>query len=242
MRVLVVGASGETGRLLVEKLLHCEHEVKIIVRSKDKLSEFIKKHKKISIITANILDLSDDDLVTHVKDCNAIASCLGHNLSLKGMYGKPRRLVLDATKRLCHAIKINKPTSRVKYILMNTAGNSNRDLSEKISFSEKCVIGLLRLLLPPLVDNEEAADFLRTYIAQKDNDIEWVAVRPDSLKDETEVTPYEIHPSPIRSALFDPGAVSRVNVASFMAKLITDEKVWGKWKGQMPVIYKKEKI
>ena len=49
---------------------------------------------------------------------------------------------------------------------MNTTGNRNRDLPEPISFAQKCVIGLLRLLLPPHVDNEKAADFLRTEIAQ----------------------------------------------------------------------------
>ncbi|MAX09624.1 MAG: NAD-dependent epimerase, partial [Candidatus Marinimicrobia bacterium] len=31
---------------------------------------------------------------------------------------------------------------------------------------------------------------------------------------------------------------SRVNVAAFMNKLITDQNLWEKWKGQMPVIYK----
>ena len=88
---------------------------------------------------------------------------------------------------------------------------------------------------------EEAADFLRTKIGQDDNIIEWVAVRPDGLVDEEEVTEYEIHPSPTRSAIFNDGKVSRVNVAAFMNKLITDQNLWEKWKGQMPVIYNKEK-
>ncbi|WP_262887982.1 SDR family oxidoreductase [Draconibacterium halophilum] len=68
----------------------------------------------------------------------------------------------------------------------------------------------------------------------------WTAVRPDDLIDENEVTPYEIHPSPTRSALFNAGKVSRINVAHFMAELITDNDTWNKWKGQMPVIYSVE--
>ncbi len=240
MTVLVVGASGATGRLLVEHLLNCGQEVKIIVRSKNNLPESIKSHKNVSIIQASILDLSDAELNKYVKECNAIASCLGHNMSFKGIYGKSRRLVTDATRKLCNAIKAGEPKSIVKYLLMNTTGNRNRDLSEKISFGQKCVIWLLRLLLPPHIDNEEAADFLRTKIGQDDNIIEWVAVRPDGLIDEEEVTEYEIHPSPTRSAIFDAGTVSRVNVGVFMAKLITDHDLWMKWKGQMPVIYSKE--
>jgi hypothetical protein len=120
---------------------------------------------------------------------------------------------------------------------MNTAGNSNRDLNEMVSFGERFVIGLLRLLVPPHVDNEQAADYLRTQIGQDDGTIEWAAVRPDSLLDRDQVSEYEVHPSPIRSAIFDPGSTSRINVAHFMARLIAEENAWAKWKGQMPVIY-----
>jgi hypothetical protein len=41
------------------------------------------------------------------------------------------------------------------------------------------------------------------------------------------------------SALFDPGKSSRINVGHFMAGLMTDDALWHKWKGQMPVIYNK---
>ena len=239
MTTLIVGASGATGRLLVEQLLQRGHDVKIIVRTTNSFPESIKNNKNVSVIQASILDLGDAEMTQHVKGCNSIASCLGHNMSFKGIYGKPHRLVTDATRRLCRAIKENDPKASVKFVLMNTTGNSNRDLSEKISFGQKCVIWLLRLLLPPHIDNEQAADFLRTEIGQNDKIIEWVAVRPDGLVDESEVTEYEIHPSPTRSAIFDADTVSRINVGSFMAELITDQDVWMKWKGQMPVIYSK---
>ena len=239
MTTLVVGASGATGRLLVEQLLNRGQSVKIIVRVLDTLPETIKNHDNASVVQASVLDISDEEMVKHVKGCDAVASCLGHNMSFKGVYGQPRRLVTDATRRLCNAIKANKAETPVKFVLMNTTGNSNRDLYEKISFGQKCVIWLMRLLLPPHVDNEKAADFLRTEIGQNDRAIEWVAVRPDGLINESEVTDYEVHPSPIRSAIFDAGTISRINVGHFMAELITDNDTWSKWKGQMPVIYSK---
>lgn len=61
------------------------------------------------------------EMTRHVKGCEAVASCLGHNMSIKGIYGHPRRLVTDATRRLCNAIKANKPVEPVKLVLMNTA-------------------------------------------------------------------------------------------------------------------------
>ena len=241
MTILVVGASGATGRLLVEHLLNRGHSVKIIVRSPDSVPANVKNHENLSITHHSVLELSDAELTQQVNDCDAVTSCLGHHLSLKGIYGQPRRLVTEATHRLCSAIKKNKPTKPVKFVLMNTAGNSNRDLPEPISFPQKCVIGLLRLLLPPHVDNEQAADYLRTQVIKKDGVIEWVAVRPDGLINEDQVTEYEVHPSPTRSAIFHAGKVSRINVAHFMADLITEPETWDMWKGQMPVIYNREK-
>jgi nucleoside-diphosphate-sugar epimerase len=239
MTTLVVGASGATGRLLVGHLLNRGQKVRIIVRSPSKLPEFFQNNDNLSVIHASVLDLSDSEMTRHVNGCEAVASCLGHNMSIKGIYGHPRRLVTEAARRLCNAIKANKPVEPVKFVLMNTTGNSNRDLSERISFGQKCVIWLLRLLLPPHVDNEKAADYLRTEVGQNDGVIEWAAVRPDNLIDAGEVTGYEVHSSPIRSAIFDAGTTSRINVGSFMADLITDHDTWNKWKGQMPVIYNK---
>ncbi len=239
MNILIVGASGATGRLLTEELLNRGQFVKVIVRSPDKLPTAMRNHDNLSVIQASVLDLSDAELAQHVKGCDAVASCLGHNITFKGLFGHPRRLVTDATRRLCHAIKTNKPEGQTKFVLMNTTGNRNRDLNESISFAQKSVLGLLRLLLPPQADNEQAADYLRSKIGQNDELIEWTAVRPDGLTNEDEVTAYEVHPSPIRSAVFDPGKTSRINVGHFMADLITEDGIWQKWKGQMPVIYNK---
>ena len=238
MTVLVVGASGATGRLLVEGLLNRGETVRVIVRSADNLTELAKNHHNLTVVQASLLELSDSDLAEQVSGCDAIASCLGHNLTLKGMFGKPRRLVTDATRRLCQAVKAGRPEKPVRFVLMNTTGNSNRDLNEPISFAQRCVMALIRLLLPPHVDNEKAADYLRTHIGQTNQQIEWAAVRPDGLIDETTVSDYEVHPSPIRSAIFDAGSTSRINVAHFMAELITDD-IWEKWQGKMPVIYNK---
>jgi putative NADH-flavin reductase len=240
MTTLVVGASGATGRLLVEQLCNREQNVRVIVRSPNKLPETLRNHDNVTVIDASILELSDVELSQHVSGCVAVASCLGHNISLKGIFGQPRRLVTNATRRLCHAIKTNKSDKPTKFVLMNTAGNSNRDLNEPISFSQQCVMGLIRLLLPPHVDNEQAADYLRTKIGQNNESIEWAVVRPDNLIDEDRVTQYEVYASPTRSAIFDAGATSRINVAHFMAKLIASEDAWNKWKGKMPVIYNKE--
>ncbi|WP_242082923.1 NAD(P)-dependent oxidoreductase [Aestuariivivens sediminis] len=239
MLVLVVGASGATGRHLVNQLLLKGNQVRIIVRSKAHLPKSWKANTHLEIITTSILELTENQLITYTSDCDAIVSCLGHNVTFKGIYGKPRKLVTEATKRLCNAVQTHELKSPIKFVLMNSSGNSNRDLNEPMSLAQKGVIGLLRLLLPPHIDNEQAADYLRTQIGQNNRHIEWVAVRPDSLINEDDLTEYESYASPIRSAIFNAGKISRINVGHFMAELINDNNLWNTWKGQMPVLYSK---
>ena len=131
MSILVVGATGATGRLLVKKLLNHGETVKVIVRSRESLPASISQHERLFITQASLLDMTDSELQAHVQGCQAVASCLGHNLTFKGIFGHPRRLVTDSAKRLCQAIEKSKPAQPVKYILMNTTGNQNKQAGEK---------------------------------------------------------------------------------------------------------------
>lgn len=237
MTILVVGASGATGRLLVEQLLDQGECVKIIVRCIDSFPDVLKRHERLTITEASLLDMTDAQLLAQVRGCHAVVSCLGHNLTFEGMFGHPRRLVTNSVQRLCQAIEKTKAKAPIKYILMNTTGNQNKQAEESISTTQSIVIGLIRHFLPPHADNEEAATYLQSNFGASQTAIEWTAVRPDSLTDEVSVTEYKTHPSPTRSAIFDAGKTSRINVAHFISQLIIDDHTWGKWKGQMPVVY-----
>jgi nucleoside-diphosphate-sugar epimerase len=236
-KILVVGASGATGKLLVADLLKRDTEVTAIVRASSSLKSTFENHSNYHEVSASITEMPDNALSPLLKDCEVVLSCLGHNLNLHGLFGEPRRLVKNTIEKVCRVIESLEPDKQVKVILMNTTGNSNRDIPEKPPLSQRFVISILRLLLPPHVDNEEAADFLRTYVGQSHLYIEWVAVRPDGLTDDVEVSGYKVHQSPIRNVIFDAGSSSRINVANFMANLATDSELWNAWRGKMPVIY-----
>ncbi len=236
-KVLVIGASGATGRLLVEILLQKGVEVIAIVRNANSLTNIDSSHSGLQIVEADISEISESDLVQHLRECEAVLSCLGHNLTFKGMFGHPKRLVTDAIKKVVKANESINANNKIKIILMNTTGNSNRDIPEKPPYSQRFVISLLRLLLPPHVDNEKAADFLRLQVGQNNDNIEWAAVRPDGLINEDQTSQYDIHASPIRNVIFDAGSTSRINVADFMSDLVINSEIWNEWKGKMPVIY-----
>jgi hypothetical protein len=153
------------------------------------------------------------------------------------MFGEPRRLVTDAIDKVVKIIVAMSSDKKIKIILMNTSGNSNRDIPEKPPYSQRVVITLLRLLLPPHADNEKAADYLRLQVGKNNDHIEWVAVRPDGLIDEEQASQYDVIASPTRNVIFNAASTSRINVAEFMSDLAINSELWNKWKGQMPVIY-----
>ncbi|WP_339721916.1 NAD(P)-binding oxidoreductase [uncultured Paraglaciecola sp.] len=239
MTTLVVGASGATGRLLVEQLLANGEQVKIIVRSLAGLPDTFKQHQNLSITESNALTMTDAELLEQVQGCDAVASCLGHNLTFKGIYGTPRRLVTDTVKRLCEAIKQESAlkSTAIKFVLMNTTGNQNKQDGEKISVMQKIIVALIRFIIPPHADNEQAAAYLQSTFTTQQAQIEWTAVRPDTLTNESVVSNYQVNAFPTRSAIFNAGITSRINVAHFMAKLITNQNTWNAWKNKMPVIY-----
>ena len=62
MTILVVGATGATGKLLVKELLNRGHKLKVIVRSAETLVNFLENHKDLTIIEGGILELSDEEI------------------------------------------------------------------------------------------------------------------------------------------------------------------------------------
>ena len=223
-----------TGRRLVEQLLGKNYKVRIIVRSSHKLPVDIVENPNTMTIEASVLDLTDEEVTEHVKDCDAVVSCLGHVMDFKGIFGEPKKLCTDATRNLCNSLEkysLPKPT---KFILMNTVGVQNPDLEEKRNWFERGLLILLHHTLPPHRDNETAAEYLHKTVGKENKSIEWCCVRPDSLIN-AEVSPYDITESPT-TGIINGRPTARSNVAHFMTDLIENEELWNTWKFRMPVI------
>ncbi|MGM7684718.1 NAD(P)H-binding protein [Cytobacillus sp. Hm23] len=177
MRVLVLGASGATGKQVVRQLIKRQINTRILIRNSATLPKDIKEHPLVEIKKGNINDLNDSEMNNLLLNCDVIISCLGHNPTLKGMFGKPRYLVFDVIKRISETVK----DTKVKLILMSTAGYTNTLSSERNSIGEKLILSLLYLFLPPHRDNVKAANYLIENIGEDYENIDWIAVRPDTL-------------------------------------------------------------
>ncbi|MBZ0198526.1 MAG: SDR family oxidoreductase [Ignavibacteriaceae bacterium] len=237
MKAIVFGASGATGKLVVQQLVKRSVLVRIVMRASAIIPSQFLDDKRIEIVTGNINDFDVQKIKDLVKDCNFVICCLGHNISLKGIYGSPHKLVYNTVAKVIESLQVHK--MKPKFILMSTTAYTNKKSGESNTFGEKLLFFLLKYLLPPHKDNVLAADYLVYKLGSQSN-INWVAVRPDSLFDEESESCYEIHNYKLRSPIFNAGKTSRLNVSHFMAELLTNDNLWREWEYKTPVIYNKE--
>lgn len=241
MNVLVLGGNGATGYHVVKQLLNNSVNVKTIVRNTEKLKS-LGNQENLEIITDSILDMDNPKLSAVLYDVDAVVSCLGHNITFAGIWGKPHKLVTDAIKKIHESIKLKETKKVTKLILMNTTACLDVNVQEKFTSAERIAIAIMRFLLPPQKDNEQAVNYVKRFIGKSDQDIEWVVVRPDTLVNEEEVTYYTVHNSPVRSPVFNSGRTSRINVGNFITSLLCDNEQWEKWRYRRPVIYNKMEL
>jgi nucleoside-diphosphate-sugar epimerase len=233
--VLLVGGTGRTGRRALEQLLSRGVGVRAIVRSAHKLPADVAQHPDLEVVEADLLSLADEDLRRCVRGCDAVISCLGHVLSLQGMFGQPRDLVTRATTRLCQAIAVVQPAKPVKFILMSSVSvHRPGGLDTRRGRFERALMWMLRGLLPPANDNQKAADLLCKGVGMDSPFVQWVAVRPDSLLD-GDVSAYALHEGLV-SSLARPDSTNMANVAHFMCELAENPAAWDDWAGKLPVI------
>lgn len=126
----MLGASGATGSLVVRQLIKRKITTKILIRRTASLTEEIIESPLVETVEGNINELDQSEMNELMADCNVVISCLGHNISFKGMFGKPRYLVFDAIKKISETVK-NTANKKVKIILMNTTAYTNSLSGEK---------------------------------------------------------------------------------------------------------------
>jgi nucleoside-diphosphate-sugar epimerase len=118
--VLLVGGTGRTGQRVLQQLLSRGINVRVIVRSAQKLPAGVTENTSLTVMEANLLSLNNQDRRHSISGCDAVISCLGHILSFKGVFGPPLDLVTLGTTRLCRGIEALQPAKPVKFILMSS--------------------------------------------------------------------------------------------------------------------------
>jgi nucleoside-diphosphate-sugar epimerase len=234
-RVLLLGATGRTGSLVLQELLGRGVAVRALVRSAARLPAGAAAHPRLTVVETDLATMPAEAWRAQVADVTAVVSCLGHAVSLRGVFGPPRDLVEGAVQRACAAIEARQPATPVRVVLMSSVSVHRPPPADpRRGGGERAFLAALRALVPPARDNQRAADALVDGVGRDAAFVAWAVVRPDTLVD-GEAAPVRVEEGLV-SGLFRPGTTRRTSLARFLADLATDDDAWARWRGTLPVV------
>jgi putative NADH-flavin reductase len=198
MKLLIIGATGPTGKHLVAQALEKSHHVTALVRSPEKLKEV---HPNLEIVVGNVLDATTLSRVLQGKD--AVLSALGVGKTLKANH-----LMDDFLQALVPAMN----SSGVGRLIFLSAFGVGESFSQA-NFLQKLIFKLP--LKSIYADKERGERFLKATSKFK-----WTIVRPVVLTNGPRTGKYKAGEEILMKGL---PKISRADVADFMLKEL-DEK------------------
>ena len=198
-RVLIIGATGGTGRQLVTQALERGHVVTALVRDPSRLRV---DHPRLTVIQGDVLD--EGSVEAAMRGQEAVLSALGHK-----RYFYPTRILSEGTRNVLHAMKAHGVPRLVCETSLGIGDSAGR-------------MGLYyTLFVIPVILPFYFWDKTRQERLIHGSSVEWVIVRPGALTNGDKRSRYR-HGRRIGSFLFTV-RVSRADVADFMLDQLTSD-------------------
>ena len=200
MKIAIFGATGETGRQLVEQALAAGHEVVAYVRNPSKLNT---RHENLMIVQGK---LTDQAMIEHaISGADAVISVLGPR---GGSKDKP------ITRGMQNIIEAMKKQGVRRLIISSTL--SAKDPNDLPDFKAKALVNLVKLTIHAAYEEVvSVADTVRK------SDLDWTIVRLTTLNNNPKS-------GKVRVGYLGKGEVglriSRADLAEFMLKQVQDTK------------------
>jgi putative NADH-flavin reductase len=197
MKVVVFGATGGTGRLLVEKALARGHEVAAFAREP---SRFGLEHECLVRLPGDVGDPLPVEQAVAVAD--AVLSALGPTRS------SSRDVMTVGARNIVQAMK-----KHGVHRLVWQTGAAVQDSQDEASAIRGVMVRLLRFLSPGVLEDAQ-----RAFQLIKASGLDWTVVRVARLKDGPPAGDYRVGFAPP-----GPRPVSREDVAEFMLRQLSDD-------------------
>jgi len=197
MKLAIFGASGRTGRPLVEQALAAGHAVTALVRTP---SSFPIKNDRLNVIQGSVEDAAKVEEV--VAGADAVLSVLGHTkTSSKDVLTVGTRNIVNAMNK--HGVRR----------LINLTGAGVRDPQDQPKLVDKVFGFALGRLQPDLLrDSENHVTLI------KSSDLDWIVVRGPRLTEGPRTGKYRVGYIGKDSGT----QASRADIADFMLKQVGD--------------------
>jgi putative NADH-flavin reductase len=198
-RVLIVGATGGTGRQLVAQALERGYAVTALVRNRSKLQV---EHPQLTVVRGDVLDYPSVDKA--VRGQEAVVCALGHN-----RYFDPTPILSAGTRNLLRAMEIHGVQRLVCETSLGIGGSVGR-------------MGLYyTLFIIPVILPFYFWDKTRQEREIAASHVEWVIVRPGVLTNGRKRGSYR-HGPHVGNFLWTV-PISRADVADFMLNQLTGD-------------------
>ena len=174
MKVAVLGATGSTGALVVDKLLAEGHDVVAVSRSPAPARH---QASRFSLQTGDLTDAAF--LRNAIADCDAVISCIGQNRASKSLFAK-RTSPPDILRRVAAATieAIGDGGQHLVYLSAFGVGEDRR--RHALLFR---IILRLSSIHAAYLDHDKAETAIRA------SGVRWTIVRPPGLTDKDEERP-----------------------------------------------------
>jgi nucleoside-diphosphate-sugar epimerase len=200
MRIVIFGANGRTGRLLVEQALAAGHDVTAVTR---RPVGFPITHDRLDVVEADVHDPEAVDQA--VAGADAVLSTLGVPYVRKpiNVYSDGIRNVVAAMSH--HGVK--------RLVVVSSSATEPYDHADGGFLLNR----VLQPLISATIGKTTYADMRRMEALVRGSDLQWTIMRPSGLFDAPAVSRYELHEEQA------PGIfTSRADLAASLLEQATD--------------------
>lgn len=198
MKIVVFGATGGTGRELVEQALHRDHHVTAQARTPEKLAGL--EHPRLEVVRGDVLDAQSVERAVVGREAVVCAIGVG---------AERTTLREDGTRNIIRAMETH-GVSRLVCLSSLGVGDSRTNLP---FFTRYVIVGIF--LRHAFADHERQERVVR------ESALAWTIVRPPHLKDGPRTGQYQHGFPPTYRKIR--GQISRADVADFMLLQLTDD-------------------
>lgn len=196
MRIAVFGATGGTGRQVVQQALAAGHQVAALARDPSRIAG---ADPNLTVVAGSVLDAAAVQQTLAGADAAVV--------SLGNTANNPDYIVSQGTQAILDAIgQLGGPR---RLVVVSSIGVG--DSKDQVSFAFKMLMSTV--LRKPMEDKE------RQEALVKASGLDWIIVRPGGLTDGPATGNYKSGLDPKISA----GQVSRADVAAFALQQLTDD-------------------
>ncbi len=209
MRILLFGATGRTGKIILQKAVDAGHEAVAIARDKSKLNGI-----NAEIIQGTPYDR--DTVLTAIKDCDAVISTLNVSRATDSPWSKlrsPEDLISKSVQNALEGMKIN---NIKRIIVLSTLGAGDSREKMPVLFNLFISITNLRYAFKDHTRQEEV-------LAR--SDLDWTVIRLPVLTNDAGENEVLVN---IGDGTRLKRKVNRETVSRFILDIINEEKYFKK--------------